>query len=138
MKRRTRGRRSTCSGTMSGGTGCRRALYVDFDSIYVVNDAPAREACQEAGRPEPLTQFGRAMQTLGVAIIGAHSPQAKGRVERANGTLQDRLVKELKLAGITTLAAANAFLEKFLEDYNERFSQPPASGINVHRHVPRA
>jgi transposase len=116
--------------------GLPRALYVDFDSIYVVNDAPAREACQEAGRPEPLTQFGRAMQTLGVAIIGAHSPQAKGRVERANGTLQDRLVKELKLAGITTLAAANAFLEKFLEDYNERFSQPPASGINVHRHVP--
>jgi hypothetical protein len=116
--------------------GLPRALYVDHDSIYVVNDAPAREACREAGKPEPLTQFGRAMQTLGVAIIGAHSPQAKGRVERANGTLQDRLVKELKLAGITTIAAANVFLEKFLEDYNERFSQPPASGINVHRRGP--
>ena len=86
--------------------GLPEALYVDHDSICVVNDEDLRKACQEAGKPEPLTQFGRAMKALEAAIICADSPQAKGRVERSNGTLQDRLVKELKLAGITTIPAA--------------------------------
>jgi transposase len=111
--------------------GLPEALYVDHDSIYVVNDAELRKERQEAGKPGPVSQFGRAMKTLGVEIICAHSPQAKGRVERANGTLQDRLVKELQVAGITTIAAANVFLEKFLRDYNERFSRAPASGESI-------
>jgi transposase len=110
-------------------------LYVDHDSIYVVNDPEARQECRQAGRKEPQTQFGRAMDELGVTIMCAHSPQAKGRVERVNGTLQDRLVKELKLAGISTIAAANVFLEKYLRIHNQQFGQAPASGVNVHRRV---
>jgi len=102
-------------------------LYVDHDSIYVVNDDEAREHCRQAGKPAPVTQFGRAMAELAVTIIAAHSPQAKGRVERVNRTLQDRLLKELALAGLHDLAAANAFLAQgFLTAFNRRFSQVPA------------
>jgi transposase len=115
--------------------GLPQALYVDKDSIYRVNDPLAREAGRQRGAL-PLTQFGRAMKQLGVEVICANSPQAKGRVERANGTLQDRLVKALRLAGISTLAAANAFLEKrFLRDFNARFAKPAADGVNLHRPV---
>lgn len=118
--------------------GLPEALYVDKDSIYRVNDQEAREKCRQAGKKPPLTQFGRAMETLGVRIIAADSPQAKGRVERVNGTLQDRLVKEMKLAGITTIAQANAFLEsRYLRAFNDRFAVPPERGINAHRKVPR-
>jgi transposase len=122
--------------------GLPEALYVDFDSIYMVNDAQAREKARQAGKKPPVTQFGRAMEALGVRIIGAHSPQAKGRVERMNRTLQDRLLQELALAmngqGIHDLAAANAFLEReFLPHFNERFVQPPAQGTNRHRTLPR-
>lgn len=113
------------------------ALYVDKDSIYRVNDPLAREAGRQRGAL-PQTQFGRAMKTLGVEVICAHSPQAKGRVERANGTLQDRLVKALRLAGISDLASANVFLDKkFLKDFNARFAKPAADGLNVHRTVGR-
>lgn len=123
--------------------GLPSSLYVDHDSIYVVNDAMAREKARQAGKKPPLTQFGRAMAELDVRIIAAHSPQAKGRVERMNRTLQDRLLKELSVAmeggGIHDLAAANAFLEKeFLPRFNHRFSKTPASGVNVHRPLPRA
>jgi len=112
------------------------SLYVDKDSIYRVNDPLAREEGQQRGRL-PVTQFGRAMATLGVKIICANSPQAKGRVERMNGTLQDRLVQELKLAGISDLKAANVFLEeRFVKAFNQRFMRPPASGSNVHQKVP--
>jgi hypothetical protein len=112
------------------------SLYVDKDSIYRVNDPLAREQGRQRGKM-PLTQFGRAMATLGVKIICANSPQAKGRVERMNGTLQDRLVQELKLAGIGDIASANAFLEKrFLKEFNDRFSRTPASGINLHQKMP--
>lgn len=111
------------------------ALYVDKDSIYRVNDPLAQEAGRQRGQP-PRTQFGRAMQQLGVEVICAHSPQAKGRVERANGILQDRLVKALRLAGISTIAAANRFLEQpFLRGFNARFAQPAADGVNVHRRI---
>ena len=122
--------------------GLPASLYVDHDSIYVVNDQEAREKARQAGKKPPVTQFGRAMGELGVRIIAAHSPQAKGRVERMNRTLQDRLLKELSVAingrGIGDLAAANAFLEKqFLPRFNERFAKTPASGVNVHRALPR-
>jgi transposase len=112
------------------------SLYVDKDSIYRVNDPLAREHGRQRGQM-PVTQFGRAMKALGVQIICANSPQAKGRVERMNGTLQDRLVQELKLAGIGDLAAANAFLEqRFLPEFNHQFAHPPACGTNLHRKVP--
>jgi hypothetical protein len=112
-------------------------LYVDKDSIYRVNDAEARAKCRQAGKKPPLTQFGRAMDALGVGIIAADSPQAKGRVERVNGTLQDRLVKELALAGIASIASANRFMEThYLQAFNDKFAIPPARGINAHRKVP--
>ena len=114
------------------------ALYVDRDSIYKVNDAEALEKAHETGRKEPLTQFGRAMNHLGVAMIFAHSPQAKGRVERVNRTFQDRLVKELKLLGIGTIQQANAYLDKtFLKSINALISKAPAKGTNLHQPVPR-
>ncbi len=90
--------------------GMPRGLYVDRDSIYRTDREPTvRE--QLAGK-ESLTQFGRAMKQLGVELDLANSPQAKGRVERRNGVFQDRLVKELRLAGISDLAEANRFLEE--------------------------
>ena len=119
-------------------SGLPLALYVDCDSIYRVNDEPARQRARERGQKEPLTQFGRAMEQLGVGLIFAGSPQAKGRVERVNRTFQDRLVKELELLGITTLAAANAYLEKtFLASLHTLIGRTPASGVNVHQAVPR-
>ena len=85
----------------------------------------------------PLTQFERAMKQVGVELICANSPQAKGRVERVNGTLQDRLVKALRLAGISTIEGANGFLEQqFLREHNRRFAQAAACQADVHRPVP--
>jgi hypothetical protein len=80
-----------------------------------------------------MTQFGRALHDLNIDIICANTSQAKGRVERANLTLQDRLVKELRLAGISTIDAGNAFLPGFMEDFNRRFAKAPLSDKDVHR-----
>jgi hypothetical protein len=108
------------------------SLYVDRDCIYRC-ERVATVAEQLAGQ-EPRTQFGRAMEQLGVEVILAHSPQAKGRVERRNGLLQDRLVKELRLEGISDLAAANEFLErKFLPALNQRFTLAARSSVDAHR-----
>jgi transposase len=85
------------------------------------------------GKTEPLTQFGRAMAELDIQIICANSPQAKGRVERANQTLQDRLPKELRLRGINTPTEGNAYLPEFLEDFNRRFAVSPRSTHDAHR-----
>ena len=86
-----------------------------------------------------MTQFGRAMSQLGVKLTCAKSPQAKGRVERMNGTLQDRLVKALRLAGINTINAANTYLEqKFLTQLNQRFMVAPASAADAHLAVSEA
>ena len=85
-----------------------------------------------------MTQFERGLHELGVIVIPAHSPQAKGRVERLFRTFQDRLIKELRLAGITTLAAANAFLEEYLPRYNRRFAVVPAEAADLHRPCPHA
>ena len=107
------------------------SLYV-IDSIYRC-ERVATVAEQIAGQ-EPRTQFGRAMEQLGVEVIMAHSPQAKGRVERRNGLLQDRLVKELRLEGISDLAGANEFLEKkFLPALNRRFTLAARSSVDGHR-----
>lgn len=112
------------------------ALYVDRDSIYRC-EGQASVADQLAGK-ERQTQFGRAMEQLGVELILANSPQAKGRVERMNGVLQDRLVKALRLAEIDDLESANRFLEQTYEaEFNRRFARVPASPLDAHRGVPR-
>jgi hypothetical protein len=109
---------------------------VDRDSIYRCEGQP-RVAEQLAGQ-ERQTQFGRAMAQLGVKLILANSPQAKGRVERMNGVLQDRLVKALRLAGINDLESANRFLETtYLEEFNRRFARVAASPLDTHRGIPR-
>jgi hypothetical protein len=116
--------------------GLPASLYVDRDSIYRCEGEPSI-AQQLAGKP-PQTQFGRAMEQLGVDLILANSPQAKGRVERMNGTLQDRLVKELRLAGISDLESANRFLNgKYLRAFHRQFGRAAASPLDVHREVPR-
>jgi hypothetical protein len=83
---------------------------------------------------EPQTQFGRAMEQLGIKLILAHSPQAKGRVERMNGTLQDRLVKEMRLLGIKDVEGANRFLDgKYLRAFNRKFARSAAQPLDAHR-----
>jgi hypothetical protein len=103
------------------------AFYSDKHGIFRVNQN------QDMGTSAGITQFGRAMQELDIKILCANSPQAKGRVERANQTLQDRLVKELRLAGISDRASANAYLETFRQDFNQRFAQPARSSHDAHR-----
>jgi hypothetical protein len=113
-----------------------RSLYVDRDSIYRC-EGLGSVAEQLAGKA-PQTQFGRAMAALNVELILANSPQAKGRVERMNGVLQDRLVKALRLAGISDLERANRFLaERFLPAFNGQFNVVAASPADGHRSVPR-
>lgn len=101
-------------------TGVPGALYSDRHSIFWPTNGESLKE-QLAGRRSP-TQFGRAMYELDIQLIAAHSPQAKGRVERLWGTLQDRLVAELRLAGVTTIEQANAFLPPFLARFNRRFT----------------
>jgi hypothetical protein len=116
--------------------GLMGSLYVDRDSIYRC-EGVAGIAEQLAGEA-PQTQFGRAMAALGVELILANSPQAKGRVERMNGVLQDRLIKEMRLAGISDIESANRFLdEKYLRAFNRQFARQAASPVDVHRAVPR-
>jgi len=103
------------------------AFYSDKHGVFRVNQE------RPLGLSSGLTQFGRAMQELDVQIICANTPQAKGRVERANQTLQDRLVKELRLRGISDMQAGNAYLPEFREDYNRRFGVAPRSTHNAHR-----
>jgi transposase len=106
--------------------GLPRSLYVDRHSIY-----------RDEGRPGRPTQFGRAMAELGVELICAHSPQAKGRVERRHAVFQDRLVKELRLRGIRDMAQANALLEgSFLADLDRRYAIEPAAEQDLHRPLP--
>ena len=116
--------------------GLPRALYTDRDSIYRSDREPT--PAEVLAGQEARTQFGRAMEELGVRLILAGSPQAKGRVERCNGTLQDRLVKALRRARIDDLGEANAFLEEsYLEEFNARFAVRPAKPGDLHRRLPR-
>lgn len=108
------------------------AFYVDKDSIYKVNRQASIE--EQLKDSEPLTQFGRAMEELNIEVIHAHSPQAKGRVERGFKTHQDRLVKELRLAGISTREAGNDFLwNRYLADHNQRCAVEPVQSNPAHR-----
>ena len=116
--------------------GLPQSLYVDKDSIYRTEGVGS--IAQQLAGEEPQTQFGRAMKQLGVELKLAHSPQAKGRVERTNGVLQDRLVKALRLEGISDTKSANEFLSnKYLPRFNRKFRVQPASEADVHRPVPR-
>lgn len=102
------------------------AFYSDKNSIFKVN---SKNALSGSG----MTQFGRAMKEIDIEIICANTPQAKGRVERAIQILQDRLVKEMRLRGISTIDDANAYVIEFMDDYNDRFAVEPRSSHNVHR-----
>jgi hypothetical protein len=108
------------------------AFYVDKDSIYKVNRQASIE--EELRDLDPITQFTRAMKELNIEVIAANSPQAKGRVERGFGTHQDRLVKELRLAGISTMEAANKFLwAVYIPDHNARCAVDPSNHTDAHR-----
>jgi transposase len=116
--------------------GVPRSFYVDRDSIYRVNRAATTD--EALAGESALSQFGRAMKELGVELICAHSPQAKGRVERRHGVFQDRLVKALRLEGISDLESANRFLEEpFLRELNQRFTVPAKRRGDLHRRLPR-
>jgi hypothetical protein len=102
------------------------AFYSDKHSVF-------RVAMKDARGGQGMTQFGRALCELNIEILCANSSQAKGRVERMNRTLQDRLVKEMRLSGIDTMEAGNVFLPNFVEDYNGRFAVAPARPGDLHR-----
>jgi transposase-like protein len=110
------------------------ALYTDRRNVYITDREPTLE--EELAGQEPLSVFGKACRKLGIRIIPAYSPQAKGRVERKNGVFQDRLVKHLALKGITDREAANWELPSFTEKLNLKFSVPPERPEDYHRALP--
>jgi transposase len=112
------------------------AVYGDRLNLLVRNDRYWSVAEELAGTQAP-THLGRMLQELGIGYVAARSPQAKGRIERLWGTLQDRLVSELRLRGIATVEAAHAFLPEFITDFNQRFGRPPAVASPVWRRPPR-
>jgi transposase len=112
------------------------AFYGDRSSIFIRNDDSWSIAEQLAGQRDP-TQFGRALQQLGITFIAARSPQAKGRVERLWGVLQDRLCSELRLAQACDLDSANAVLTRFITDYNRRFARRPLQTATAWRPAPQ-
>jgi hypothetical protein len=113
--------------------GVPRALYTDWKNVYKREPTSAEQARGEEGH----TQFGRMCAKLGIEIIAAGTPQAKGRVERSHGTQQDRLIKKMRLLGISDDAAANAYLETtYLPQHNARFAVSPSSPVDYH--LPRA
>ena len=105
-------------------------LYVDKHGTFKVNR-------EELKKGVGITHFGKVLKELDIELICAHSPQAKGRIERSNGVLQDRLIKEMRLEGISTIEQANTFLPGFLEKHNERFRKEPAHPEDAHRAMRR-
>jgi transposase len=122
--------------TLIATHGIPLSLYRDRHCIFQRNDSHWTLAEQLAGKQAP-TQLGRALDQLGIEQIPAYSPQAKSRIERAWRTCQDRLVSELRLAQATTLAQANAVLDQFCADYNQRFARPAADAACDFRSLPR-
>ncbi len=112
------------------------AYYTDKSGLFTVHRPWERE--EELAGQKPLSQIGRALGELGIESILAHSPQAKGRIENAFGTLQDRLVKEMRLAGVDTIAGANRFLEiRFVPFWEEHFAVRPRQPYDAHRRLER-
>lgn len=107
------------------------ALYNDKHGVFRVNTRRGETASVDDNNG--LTQFGRALKELGITAIFANSPQAKGRVEKMNGTLQDRLVKEIRLRGVSSIADGNAFLPEFMDSYNHRFAVCAKDKLDAHR-----
>lgn len=110
-------------------------LYLDKHTTYKSTAKPTIE--EELQGIEPMSQFERAVKELGVELLHAHSPQAKGRIERLFGTLQDRLVKEMRIRDISTIQEANRFLQEYLPVYNKKFMVAPVSKEDLHRPVPK-
>lgn len=102
------------------------SLYSDKHSIFKINREQVKEGTNQ-------THFNKVLEELNIEHICAHSPQAKGRIERANATLQDRLVKEMRLKGISSIEEGNAFLPEFIADYNQRFGKAPKDLEDAHR-----
>jgi len=113
------------------------AFYGDRSGVFVRNDDNWTVEEQLAGKRQP-TQFGRALEQLGITFIAARSPQAKGRVERLWGVLQDRLASELRLAQAEDIDSANAVLRKFIVDYNRRFARKPREQQSAWRTAPES
>ena len=111
------------------------SVYLDKHTTYKSTAKPTIE--EELQGVAPMSQFERAMTELGVEVIHAHSPQAKGRIERLFGTLQDRLVKEMRLQGICTIQEANRFLQEYLPIYNGKFAVKALIKHDLHRLVSR-
>lgn len=111
------------------------SIYLDRHTTY--KSTKKLSEWEELEEIEPLSQFERALEELGVEVIHAHSPQAKGRVERLFGTLQDRLIKEMRLRGINTKESANEFLKEYLPKFNRRFRVCPANDTDVHVRLPK-
>lgn len=111
------------------------SLYIDRHSTYKTTRQPNID--EELRGEYAKTQFVRALKEIGTEPISAFSPQAKGRIERTFGTFQDRLVKELRLAKISSLEEANKFLESYLPKYNARFAKKPFKRANLHKPIPR-
>jgi hypothetical protein len=115
--------------------GIPQALYVDHKNVFVTNREPTVE--EQLGGEEALTEFGKACKKLGIEIIPANSPQAKGRVERKHGVFQDRFVKELQLQKISGIEEANEVLQNgFVDSLNSKFARPPRRKTDFHRKAP--
>jgi len=115
--------------------GIPMSVYMDKHTTYKSTAEPSIE--DEINGTTPLSEFGRALTELEVQIIHAHSPQAKGRIERLFKTLQDRLVKEMTIRGINTIDEANKYLDTYLSIYNKRFAVKAKAQDNLHREIPR-
>jgi hypothetical protein len=116
--------------------GIPQSVYLDKHSTYKSPAEPTIE--EQLNDQRPMSHFEKSLAELGVEVIHANSPQAKGRVERLFRTLQDRLVKEMRLSGITSVDEANEFLKTFLPNYNRKFKKPAASEADLHRPRPHS
>ncbi len=115
--------------------GLPMSVYLDKHTTY---KSPAKLSVKDAiDGTEPMSEFERAMKALGVKVIHAHSPQAKGRIERLFRTFQDRVIKEMRLRGISTIEEANKFLAVYLPLYNRKFRVKPRQEDNLHREIPK-
>ena len=116
--------------------GIPQAVYVDGKSVFITQREPSPE--EQLADRVPRTAFGEACAKLGIEVIHAHSPQAKGRVERAHGVYQDRLVKHIARYGLTSLDEVNALLcESFVDELNDKFAKPAADARDAHRPLPK-